>query len=44
MEINCPFCKRKMVIVLDTPLCNICDREVVEELNSDIKKRMEMDR
>jgi len=44
MEIKCPFCKKNMVIVLDTPLCIKCDWDVIEEINSDIKSRMEVEK
>jgi len=37
MNLKCPKCGRKMQIVLDTPLCVICDANVIFELNSYVK-------
>lgn len=37
-DLSCPNCKKKMVIVFDTPLCNDCDNVVIYDLNVFIKE------
>lgn len=37
----CGRCGRQMQIVMDTPLCPICNFDVIYELNVYIKKDME---
>jgi len=34
----CSICGRKMQMVLDTPLCPICNADIIFELNSYVKE------
>ena len=41
----CGFCGRKMQMVMDTPLCPVCNADVIFELNVYVKqdlKRMKV--
>lgn len=37
MKVNCPICGRKMQNVLNTPLCVVCDWDVIYDLNGFVK-------
>lgn len=37
-RLNCGRCGRKMQMVLDTPLCPICNADVIFELNVYVKQ------
>jgi len=36
---NCAACGREMLWYVDTLLCSICDREVIEELSYDYNEK-----
>lgn len=37
-NIKCPFCHRQMKMVMDTPLCPVCDRAIIYIQQGWIKK------
>ena len=41
MNLRCPFCGRKLQMVIDTPLCPICDVNIIYELNVWVRKDIE---
>ena len=41
MNLRCPLCGRKLQMVMDTPLCPICDVKVIYELNVWVRKDIE---
>ena len=34
---KCPICKRELIFVCDTPLCQVCDSDVIYEFNAFVK-------
>jgi len=40
IELKCSKCGRSMQMVMDTPLCPICDADVIFELNAYVKDDM----